>query len=82
MQHKKWLSIMTNEFISSEESENETMLVHSLPDYVNRMFKGIDNHCVQKKSPQAKRQMKPRVVGSISTRSRPGGDVPAWALRK
>ena len=84
-QSKKWLAIMTNEYMSSEESDDETMLVHSLPwrsDYVNRMFKSIDDYCLKMKSPQAKRQMKPRVEGSVSNHSSPGDGAPTWAVRK
>ena len=83
-QRKKWLTVVTNEYMSSEESDDERILVHSIPwrsDYVNRMFSKIDQYCNERKSPQARRQMKERVTGRPSSRCSPGSDAPTWALR-
>lgn len=71
--------------MSSEESgPDETIIVHPLPwhtAYVNRMFEKINAYVGAKKSPQAKRQMKKRVMGGYSTRPQPSGkDVPDFAI--
>lgn len=83
-EQKKWLAVISNDFMSSEESEEETIVVHPLPwrsDYMNQMFKRVDEYVNSKKSPQARRQMKERVVGSPSPR--PCVDeAPRWAIRK
>ena len=71
--------------MSSEESgEDDCMVVHPLPwrsEYVNKMFNKIDLFIANKKSSQAKRQMKQRKLGAISERARPAGDAPDWAVR-
>lgn len=82
-QRKKWLSIICNDFMSSEESEDEAIIVHPLPwrsDHVNEMFMRIDKFSNSKKSPQALRQMKERIDGRPS--SRPSVEAPQWAIRK
>ena len=84
-QHQQWLTVVTNEFMSSEESKDESIVVHSIPwrsDCVNRMFDRIDSHSIGMKSPQARRQMKERVKGSPSTRSCTISYAPKWAIRK
>ena len=83
-QKVKWLTVMKNEYMSSEESGPEdTIIVHPLPwrtAYVNKMFEKIDAYVGAKKSSQAKRQMKKRVVGDLSTRPVPTGkDIPSFA---
>ena len=82
-QKDKWLSVITNEFMSSEESgPDDEIYVNPIPwrsDYVTRMFAAIDKYVQDKKSPQAKRQMKKRCVGLASERSMPI-DVPHWAI--
>lgn len=74
-QRKKWLTVITNEYMSSEESgEDDSIIVHPLPwhsDYVNKMFKKIDCYCENLKSPQARRQTKRRVSGGASFRPKP-----------
>ena len=62
-QHTKWLTVVKNEFMSSEESDenDDTIVVHPLPwrsEHINKMFCKIDAYCYHKKSPQAKRQTK------------------------
>lgn len=70
--------------MSSEESnEDDTVTVHPLTwrsASINRMFEKMASHVTQKKSPQARRQMKQRVTGTPSTRPKPTADYPRWAL--
>ena len=52
--------------MSSEESENDTFIVHPLLwrlNYVNVMFKKIDLYYAQKKPSQSKRQRNERKLG-------------------
>ena len=74
-QKAKWLKVMGNVYMSSEESGGEdTIIVHPLPwrtEYVNQMFQRIDAYCSSRKSPQARRQTKKRSMGSSSTRPKP-----------
>ena len=59
---------MKSEFMSSEESENDTLIVYLLPwrlNYVNVIFKKIDLYCAQIKSSQSKRQRKERKLGDV-----------------
>ena len=59
--------------MSSEASGNDSddsIIVHPIPwrsEYVSRMFKKIDAYSDKKKSSQARRQTKNRIVGSPST---------------
>ena len=80
---KKWLGVISNDFMSSEDSDDEAIVVHPLPwrsDYVNQMFQKIDDYSNSKKSPQARRQMKERIYGRPS--HRPRVEAPEWAVRK
>ena len=75
---------MINDFMSSEESDDDNLIVHSLPwrtDYVGQMIERIDKYCDKKKSPQSRRQMKSRLSGSPSSRPTPSSDAPNWAVR-
>lgn len=78
---------MKNELMSSEDSDidtPDTVTVRPLTwrsEYVNRMFQQIDKYSAVRKSPQARRQTKGRVIGSSSSRSQPS-DVPSWAVVK
>ena len=80
---EKWLKVMVNEMMSSEESGDEDkVVVHPLPwrtDYVNKMFYKIDSYCIARKSPQARRQIKERASGFLSTRVAPSG-MPSWSV--
>ena len=82
-QKKKWLGVITNDFMSSEESGTEDdNVIHPLAwrsKYVNTMFSKIDEYIERKKSPQARRQMKKRVSGSQSVRQQPL-QFPDWAV--
>lgn len=84
-QRQKWLAVMTNEFMSSEESgDDDSLCLHPIPwrsSYVSQMFQKIDSYCANKKSSQARRQMKQRQVGSPSRRLLPNAEsVPDWAV--
>lgn len=74
-QKKKWLKVVTNDYMTSKESDEDNtdrVVVHPLPwrsDVVDRMFDKIRSHLSANKSLQAKRQMKERLVGVISLRS-------------
>ena len=77
----KWLQIVCNEFMSSEESEgDDSLIVHSLPwrsKLVTSMFEKIDQNIIQSRSSRSKRQKKARKEGPPSSRSCP----PAWAIQ-
>ena len=83
-QKEKWLSVISNDTMSSEESGPEdVIIVHSLPwrsQYVNKMFAKIDRYIHCKKSPQALRQMKDRSDGSQSKRPVPRDKFPQWVF--
>lgn len=76
---------MKTEYMSSEESdvdgEEDVLRVHDLPwrkPSVKRMFNTLDSESVKRKTPQSKRQMKRRVMGGVSSRSKPVS-IPKWA---
>ena len=82
---QKWKQVMTIDFMSSEESgPDDDIIVHPLPwrsSYVNTMFSKIDKFNQQLKTPQARRQMKNRRVGSVSTRKCVNSaSIPSWAI--
>ena len=70
--------------LSSDEGDN-VVTIHPLPwrsKYVDSMFEKLDKYTTAKKTPQAQRQMKQRVVGACSQRTRPTiGDIPEWAVQ-
>ncbi len=83
-QRSKWMKVMRNDFMSSEESDSDdTIAVRPLPwrsRYVTLMFQMIDKFQAAKQSPQSRRQTKPRKEGPPSTRAFPrSGDIPDWA---
>ena len=79
---KKWLSVITHDFMSSEESgSDDKNIVHPLvwrSKHVSTMFEKIDAYVERKKTPQARRQMKKHVNGSNSLRPEPL-ECPGWA---
>ena len=74
--------------MSSEESdvdnEDEVLTLHPLPwraEKVDTLFRKLDEITLKAKSPQARRQMKKRVLGIESNRSTPSiAGVPSWAV--
>ncbi len=86
-QLEKCRQVLKVEYMSSEESatdgEDEVMLVKTLPwrsEYVEELFWRLDYKALVEKSPQARRQMMHRVIGDPSSRPRPIGDLPSWAV--
>ena len=83
---EKWSKVMTKEFMSSEESgdENNSVIVRPLPWRSNRVdsfFQSLDKSSLEGKSPQSLRQMKKRVIGEVSSRSKPDSHgLPSWAF--
>ena len=83
IQKQKWMKVMTNDFMSSEENDDDNTIIRPLEwrsTYVNEMFTRIGSFSQNKKSPQAKRQTKTRVYGQPSSRSCPM-DSPGWAVK-
>ena len=85
---KKWEKVMFPEMISSEESleENDEEVLKIRPltwraEIVNKMFAELDVMSQKEKSPQARRQQKPRRIGEISTRQPPSW-APAWSIAR
>ena len=71
--------------MSSEESEAEGVIMkRSLPwrsSKVSKFFYSLDKQIESTKSTQSKRQTIERVlVSEISSRPRPGGKFPSWAV--
>ena len=67
-------------------SDDDSMIVHPLkwrPATVNRMFDKMSRQTNEKKTSQAKRQMKPRTIGEPSKRQAPytSDDYPKWAFQ-
>ena len=85
---KKWEKVMYTEMMSSEESskENDEEVLKIRPltwraEIVNKMFTELDLMLKKEKSPQARRQQKPRRIGEVSTRQPPLW-APAWSLNR
>ncbi len=84
----EWLKVMTVELMSSEESDydnnEEVIVVHPLPwlsDKVVNFKQTLDLEIKKDKTPQARRQMKQRIVGTPSARPLKHG-LPSWVLNK
>ena len=85
---KKWEKILVFEMMSSEESdvseEEDVIIVKQLSwrsEVVARFFARLDAKVAGGKSQQAKRQMKKRIQGPHSTRTRPcSRSIPSWAF--
>ena len=86
----KWMSVIKPEVMSSAESGEddgeEVIIVRPLPwllAEVTAFKQQLDEEIKKEKSPQARRQMKRRVIGSPSARPTPADeDFPASALFK
>ena len=83
-QRLKWLKVMANDYMSSEESsKDETITVHRSEwqsEHVTKMFERIEAYTATFKSAQARRQTKKRTIGAHSRRTQPY-DAPAWAIK-
>jgi len=86
---EKWQSIVTMDFMSSDESctEDGSDVLVSKPlswesASVTGFKKTLDDAALDKKSSLAKRQMKPRRKGMPSARPKPAGDYPNWAFEE
>ena len=58
---EKWLRVVTNKFMSSEESDGEDIVIHPLPWHsarVDDVLSKVDAYLLKQKSAQAQRQMK------------------------
>ena len=82
-QRAKWLTVITNEFMSLEKSDLDDKITLYQPQwrkYVTKMFEQIDKYTNSFESPQARQQMKKRNVDATSDRSLPK-DAPPWAVK-
>ena len=85
---KKWMTVITSEFMSSEESDSDgggCLFKKELPwrsRKVSNFFAELDAFVDESKSKVAKRQTRQRVLnGEPSSRSIPSGkQFPSWAL--
>ena len=80
---EKWEKILSTEFMSSEESDEEFIKVRPLPWRSERsvsFLHSLDDKALKEKSPQARRQMKERKVGETSSRILPATHFPSWAI--
>ena len=85
---RKWQAVLTAEFMSSEESESDSVsgviVRKELPwraERVSTMFVRLDSMVDDGKSTFAKRQTRQRVVsGEQSQRGLPKGKFPSWAI--
>ena len=83
----QWLSIFNPKTLSSEESDiednEEVLIVHPIPwltEAVVNLKAIIDRQITAKKTPQARRPTKKRLIRRDSTRS-PQKELPTWALK-
>ena len=82
---EKWEKVFIVDMMSSEESgseEDSDIVVKPLPwrsSRVSRFFSQMDKYTTAKKSSQAKRQTKARVLGAPSARP-PPTDLASWAV--
>ena len=76
---EKWKKVLQINFMSSEESEDEDVIeVHPIPwrsERVTTFLHSLDDKARDKKSPQARRQMKTRREGAPSSRPQPSHDA-------
>ena len=83
-QKDKWARILSPSFMSSDESDGDSIVTKPLTwrsQLVDKFFERLDQASQEGKSPQARRQTKPRVMGEPSSRPRPVDDsLPSWAF--
>lgn len=84
---EKWSKLLSMEFMSSDESgmdDGKDVLITKPLNWeseaVANFKRALDDQSFRQKSPLAKRQMKTRKRGMPSSRPRPSGDFPSWAL--
>lgn len=85
---EEWMGVLKMTIMSSdssgEDDGEDVLVVHPLPwlsaDVSDFKCK-LDEEIKKEKSPQARRQMKRRVVGSASSRPCPS-DLPSWAIHE
>ncbi len=84
---EQWQAVMTMDMMSSDESGEEDgeeiLIVHPIPwlSHTVTQFKlSLDQQIANAKTPQAKRQMKKRLIGSPSERG-VIENLPPWALK-
>ena len=84
---EQWQSILTVELMSSDESGEEdgeeVLIVHPIPwlsDSVAQFKHSLDQQILSAKKPQAKRQMKKRMLGCPSKRGIID-NLPTWATK-
>ena len=73
-----------NDDEEGDESESDVFVVRPLPwrsTAVDNFFKSLDAHSKSRKTKQAVRQMKSRVLGAPSSRPKPlDKGIPKWAF--
>ena len=89
-QKEEWRQTLKLELISSDESgidneeSEEVIITKPLPwrsTKLDEFFRRLDDESHQKKSPQARRQMKPRRLGVQSSRPPPDREgLPDWVF--
>ena len=78
-----WEQLLKTDYMSSEESDvdgdEDILEVHDLPWRKPSVKKMFATESLKRRSAQAKRQMKRRVLGRDSTRPQPAS-IPKWAM--
>lgn len=84
---QSWKTIMTVDFMSSDEScteeDQDVLLTKPLlwqSERVAYFKETLDEAALKQKSPLARRQMKPRRKGMPSFRPKASGEFPAWVF--
>jgi hypothetical protein len=84
---EQWKSVMSLGIMSSDESEiedgEEVLLVHPLPflsSAVEDLKRNLDEQIKAGRTPQARRQLKKRLVGCPSMRGA-GSSLPPWCIK-
>lgn len=84
---EKWDKVLEVEVMSSEESnpeDDDVIAIKPLSwrsERVSQFLHRLDDKSEERKTTQAKRQRKNRVIGSVvSTRAKPSGNLPNWVF--
>ena len=80
---EQWKAILMSSDESADEEGEELLVTHPLPwlsDTVSQFKLSLDQQIMQSKTPQARRQMKKRMVGCPSKRSILE-NLPSWATK-